>query len=418
MAQNKTKYFHKYLKYKNKYLDLVSNINMTGGAVPVTSPDYTIYWVRHAESCSNYNNDYTLDLQQGTTDFKTVTPLNTKCKSIFELEPPLSYNGMNQAIRLGIEYFSIPSKEIQDDTMFISSPLVRTLTTALLALRGQQNKTIIVIPFINETGHIDFNMELGANKICIDAGKLPRPKIDRQNQSIPSAVLENKMNFIQNWIKINWQKYADIELLTILTKLSTEAQTDPTKKQEIENLIQRYKKLLTTSDKFVELFKDFLDKQPIDSDFRKTYNAILTPTFPQIDYSKYKHYERTSTKTVYKSNYLLFKTLVLPELLTKTNRPIYAFVHNGLIKDLFTLNNVKPVPVIKNTTIIKQVYTDPDNHQLEVAHVPKGIRYDYPDLDKNFPNVCTIPEDPSNDLMHILNKETRYVPDEVYIDEP
>ena len=416
MAQNKTKYFHKYLKYKNKYLDLVSNINMTGGAVPL--PDYTIYWVRHAESCSNYNNDYTQDLPKDTKEFKTVTPLNTKCKSIFELEPPLSYNGMNQAIRLGIEYFSIPPKKIQDDTMFISSPLVRTLTTALLALRGQPDKTIFVIPFINETDHINFNMTLDANKICIAAGKLTRPNIDRQNQSVPSAVLRNKMNFIQNWIKENWRNYADIEILTILTKLYDATTTNPTKKQEIENLIQRYKILSTSLTTFEELFKNFLAKQPKDSDFRKTYNAILTPTFPQIDYSKYEHYERTSKKTVYNSDYSLFKTKVLPELLTKTNRPIYAFVHNGLIKDLFTLNNVKPVPVIKNTTIIKQVYTDPDNHQLEVAHVPKGIRYDYPDLDKNFPNVCTIPEDPSNDLMHILNKETRYVPDEVYIDEP
>ena len=37
---------------------------------------------------------------------------------------------------------------------------------------------------------------------------------------------------------------------------------------------------------------------------------------------------------------------------------------------------------------------------------------------KNFPNVCAIPEDSPNDLMRILNKQTYYVHDEVYIDEP
>ena len=389
---------------------------MTGGAVPL--PDYTIYWVRHAESCSNYNNDYTQDLPKDTKEFKTVTPLNTKCKSIFELEPPLSYNGMNQAIKLGIEYFSIPSNGIQDDTMFISSPLVRTLTTALLALRGQPDKKIFVIPFINETDHINFNMTLDANKICIDAGKLTRPNIDRQNQSVPSAVLRNKMNFIQNWIKKNWQKYADIELLTILTKLYDATTTNPTKKQEIENLIQRYKILSTSLTTFVELFKDFLVKQPKDSDFRKTYNAILTPTFPQIDYSEYEKYEAAFLKVVYKSDYSLFKTKVLPELLTKTKSPIYAFVHNGLIRKLFTPSK-ETDPVIKNTTIIKQVYNNRGNQELLVAHDPKGIRYYYPDLDTNFPNVCTIDkentQDKAHELMRILNKETHYVTDSIYI---
>ena len=430
MSLAKINYFHKYLKYRNKYM-------MHGGAAQTPSVIYCIDWIRHAESCSNYNNDYTHDIPPGEK-FESNTPLATKCKSIFELEPPLSYIGMCQAINLGNMYFN---KLPQMHNMFITSPLVRTITTALLALRGHSDITIFIIPFINETDHTDFNMTLSANQDCVIANKLtkpdPRNKIkptyDRQNRSVPSKILKKKINFIIDWITKNWiQYYDDIELLDNLKILYDKCPPN------IQQLIISKSFWETTSHTFTRV-KPFNWKQwenlkntlPLNTKsditqaivtFIKTYKLIKKKynSFPNIDYTKYEQYEREYESTgidVYESNYTEFSKNILPnlinELYTKplskiTECPVIgAFVHNGIIKQI----NSNPDMNTMNTGIVRQSVLDNGMSNFNIQHVPTKIREIYPNLEKHNPNVCAIDNNKiytKNDvqLMRILNEGT------------
>ena len=75
----------------------------------VLPPNVDVYFVRHAESCSNISRDI-----QGK-----IT------------HPPLSYKGMQQAINLGIDNEIIN----MDFDKYYCSPSLRTIMTACLALR-------------------------------------------------------------------------------------------------------------------------------------------------------------------------------------------------------------------------------------------------------------------------------------------
>lgn len=175
----------------------ISNANANDNANTDTNPkhlekveiNFTIDWVRHAESCSNYDqNDY-LD----RTDIRKIPSLDmTKLKAASVYHPNLSFIGLQQAIMLGT---TSQIKNTKYDAIFVS-PTMRTIMTALMAFRGT-TYTICVIPYITE--HINL------------AGKY-----DFQNTPVDTIRLKRMVSYVKDWMEENWIKYFD-DVLTIKT---------------------------------------------------------------------------------------------------------------------------------------------------------------------------------------------------------
>jgi hypothetical protein len=87
--------------------------------------------------------------------------------------------------------------------IYISSPLTRTITTALLALRFVENAVIYVVPCINEIENV-------SSKVGID----------HQNTAVPCNLLKKKIFFIKEWLGKFWiTKFDDIEIRNFLKNI-------------------------------------------------------------------------------------------------------------------------------------------------------------------------------------------------------
>lgn len=159
---------------------------------PAVKLDFAIDWARHAESCSNFDQNDFLDKPEATSMISA--PSFTKLKAAANYQPNLSFVGMQQAIMLG-EAKVI--KDSQYDAIFVS-PTVRTIMTALMALRGT-NYQIYVIPYISE--HINI------------AGTR-----DYQNNPVDPQRLRRLVAYIKDWLQVNWIKYFDD--ISVINKLS------------------------------------------------------------------------------------------------------------------------------------------------------------------------------------------------------
>jgi hypothetical protein len=176
--------------------------------------EVNINWIRHGESCANleeginndkkeniefddiYDLDYILKLPE---EEKNISSEIIK-KVVFLYEPNLSFIGMNQAINLGINFFS---KNNDIKNIYISSPMTRTITTALLSLRFVKNAVIYVVPYINEKSNIE-NSDI----------------YDHQNYAIPSNLLKKKIFFIKEWLNEFWiTRFDDIEIRNFLKNI-------------------------------------------------------------------------------------------------------------------------------------------------------------------------------------------------------
>ena len=372
-----------------------SNLNiLTGGAMP-----YSIHWVRHAESCSNYNTDYIIDkpndlYNSSNTVYKT--PLKTKELSASSLEPPLSYIGMSQAIMLGNKYFS-DKTHIYD--CYISSPMVRTITTALLALRGK-SVVIYVIPFINETNYKKENKET----IVVYTNK--------QKQGVPSIFLKKKIYYIQKLIKKNWFKYYDdieflIELQNLYSLFPPDLQTKINKLFSSKTTQPHKKCNWVSFIKIIKKYKNTLDNK-IHQFIKKYENLMSYNNWPTVDFSKYEEYEKIySHPEVGASSYEKFNTVVLPELLKTIQKPhakICAFAHGGFIKELYEKNtkdkNQIDMYSIMNTAIISQTYLKTSSSTFKIEYEPEKLRVTYgPSLEITHPNLCSL-----DNLMGKLNR--------------
>jgi hypothetical protein len=128
------------------------------------SPNVDIYFIRHAESCSN------------------ISPIGLGKIA----HPPLSYKGIQQAINLGINNEIID----MDFDKYYCSPSLRTIMTACLALRRKSYKkdiTLFLNPYLIE------------HKFFIG-------NYDQQNSIVKQDKLKKMVNYIKLWFE---QKYFD-----------------------------------------------------------------------------------------------------------------------------------------------------------------------------------------------------------------
>jgi hypothetical protein len=125
----------------------------------------------------------------------------SRLKAAFLYEPNLSFIGMNQAINLGTNYFH---KNNDVKNIYITSPLTRTITTALLSLRFVENAIIYVVPYINEKSNAAALIQY-----------------DFQNSAVPSNLLKKKIFFIKEWLNEFWiTKFDDIEIRNFLKNIN------------------------------------------------------------------------------------------------------------------------------------------------------------------------------------------------------
>mgnify|MGYP003325951497 CR=1 FL=1 len=156
-----------------------------------------------------------------------VTNFTTGIKASFLYHPPLSFIGMQQAILLGKKY--LQNKDNMD--IYLTSASLRTIMTALLALRNTQ-KTIFVCPYITE--------------VCNPAQKInqfmPSSGIqDYQNKNIDSKKLKKFVNIIKKWLNENWIYYHDdIEIIDNLIEIKNYYNEQKNKEEELINEIDKF----------------------------------------------------------------------------------------------------------------------------------------------------------------------------------
>lgn len=158
-----------------------------------------IYWTRHAESCANYHtNVYEDKPPKNYTDTSNIGrekvikggSIVDVVKGFCSYHPPLSYIGIQQAIKLSEE---ISKFDFKFDFV-LCSPLLRTIMTSQLAFRNYPDTKIQVVPFINE----EINMCNG---------------FDYQNNIPNLDILKRMTNYSTEWMKSEKFKYYDDILL-------------------------------------------------------------------------------------------------------------------------------------------------------------------------------------------------------------
>jgi len=149
-----------------------------------------VYFVRHAESCSNISN-WKKDGFIGKI-----------------IHPPLSYKGMQQAINLGINNEIINMKFDE----YYCSPSLRTIMTACLALR----RTCYTQPIT-----LYLNSYLIENKNTAKYfGFISKDLDDQQNSVVPKANLKNMIKYIKEWFREKYfDNYIDYEFVHMMYDL-------------------------------------------------------------------------------------------------------------------------------------------------------------------------------------------------------
>ena len=181
-----------------------------------------IDWVRHAESCANYDQGTVNDnfpkekyeknigyqiisdppVYQGKKGSRSNLTVSSN-KSAFVYEPNLSFIGMQHAIMLDLKFVENEMNTLPYDIVFVS-PLTRTIMTALMAFRHYPNIKIYVVPYISE--HLNISSSVGIGSID-----------DYQNKPVSSYDLKKRIKFIKDWLETNWlEYYDDIEVITTL----------------------------------------------------------------------------------------------------------------------------------------------------------------------------------------------------------
>lgn len=184
----------------NKIVDILKNMCRN------KSKRVSIDWVRHAESCSNFDSQTNVDRElNANRDYGYAMTGGamaggagdyfTGIKSRWYYEPNLSYIGIQQAIFLGEKYL----KGHNYNAIFCS-PLSRTIMTSMIALRANPHVTIYVTPFISEIQNIFSYVDF-----------------DNQNTAVASNVLKKRIKFVKSWMEKNWiDNFDDIEIMTDL----------------------------------------------------------------------------------------------------------------------------------------------------------------------------------------------------------
>lgn len=337
-----------------------------------------IDWIRHAESCSNfdqnnvddkyienYNNpdNYGYDRKESYTP--KYVKLHPKKSSIYNpklesttgffsglisatsdtisqfraasiYQPNLSFIGMQQAILLGKNYIDpLLDKNFMYDFILCSAS-IRSIMTALVAFRKYSHFKIYVVPFISEATNI-------AQYTNVIGGE------DYQNNPVPTDILKRMVAFIKDWLEKDWLKYYDdIEVMEYLVDLKTELLNS--KDSNVQNIIGLIDVILTCKPNILKK-----EKKINDLDYEKYYSEctnhkntievilqklksnnnfmmndkinlivdrldnIMVSTLrgPEVDFSILEKIEKNYKKPIpkdYVERFKLFNEVIIPEL--------------------------------------------------------------------------------------------------------
>lgn len=398
-----------------------------------------IYWVRHAESCANFD--------QGTYIDKNIYPnrpfgfdnyvpkdvdksniqvnIGTKIKAPWKYEPNLSYIGMQQAIKLGTEFIN----KNKPYDIIICSALTRTIMTAILACR-RTNNVIYVVPYINEIQNVFYMLNM-----------------DFQNTAVNSKILKKRIMFIKDWLQENWiNNFDDIEVMDdlhnlrkilmekdnikfgfITTKIlhyltckpNIKTNTDVEHKIETNiytenpyvkcpNIIDLIIELIDYLNKnelqtlsFYEKYKNIVEDKFISFKRGATVNFKILEEYEKIYETKYQNGDKDAEEyNTHNSNIYKFYTEVLPKLLTlinsdfrKSNR-ILAISHGSLIRKIWETKDPvsynekeKSLLHMMNTEVFEETINYDKCTFKEMYH-PKPIRTTYQNFEDLNVDVC------------------------------
>lgn len=373
------------------------------------STDKNIYTI--ADIIEDVRNCKVMPNKSNILEGKETTNLNCADQDAFVIEPCLSFVGIQQASIMGLEQIN---NIIQENTIFIASPLTRTIMTAILSIRylgyfKYINKfdkldlntiKLFVVPYINEVHHLE----------CVD----------KHNIAVPLKELIKKIETVKKWIKEHIELTIIGDLLLIcknISKLLTKEGNSA--EQQIKQFIEPITKdlnritcaeLLFNLKQLIETIQDIkqdiIDRINFYStviQYENEKNIQTKDTLieffingPAIDYSIYsdeynKDLEilsspKTSILNVQISNYNKF--LDIKENKFKNNQ-IIAFSHAAFILELWKhkdslsyyeeiFNNTPQSleSILMNTTIFKE-----DNN-FSIYYNPKRLRTLIPNIEK------------------------------------
>ena len=396
-----------------------------------------IDWIRHAESCSNYDQGHVDDKQppewfkysnlgykqKNKEEYNTAVNDNvigdtrnttdiTKTAA-WKYHPNLSFIGMQHAIILGLRY-----TRMQQYNIILSSATLRTVMTALLSFRHNPNTKIYVCPYVTEF------LNMSASN-------------DNQNNPIESSRLKRFVKFIKEWLRENWLKYYDdIEINEKLKLLRDNLTEKDTLYLEIDNLLnckinivkkqgypisrdyggdkclrdytnifsecsKRYEEGLKNNEENYEMYKFF-------SDLGK--NVARFVEGPTVDFSILEHFENNdkssfeTTKQTYQKNLYKFYHNVLPYLNKRgffppgQNLNICVFSHGNFMRTFlsFKYGKERPDHLMNTSVYAEDIYIDNSFEHFVfrdvniTKYVPPKLRTEYENFSALNLDVCRI----------------------------
>jgi hypothetical protein len=384
----------------------------------------SIDWVRHAESCSNFDsgyitdensynkrplgyNKYTSNINDKTTDIKLYNPFSI-IKSALMYEPNLSFIGMQQAIKLG-SYLKNKKYDV-----ILCSPLTRTIMTALLSCRNNDTK-IIVVPYISEI----HNYASLIGKDC-------------SNMGVTSNILKKRIIFIKKWLIENWITYFDdIEIMEDLIDIKEHLMFNnsiinsqkkliinkinfilscKSKKGSLSKTDSHINKNNDCSYKIEQLLNNFIyvfkNEKNIDIfkyviKYKKIFNNLLKfKSGPPVDFSiliKYEKYSINNHKyNIANSNKYLFYNEILDTVVNIVNKPpniqlnILCFSHGLFIKDIWKTRN--PDTFVYEKKILNTIVINENlkYNEFKKIYLPSPIRSTYENFESLNIDICRL----------------------------
>ena len=357
----------------------------------------TIHWVRHAESCANF---YTGNIQDYIPDNyesnkgrnkssnislkkqnRSIYNLISSIRNMFVYQPNLSFIGMQQGIKLGMDFINF---QPEYDIVFVS-PTIRTIMTALMCLRTVKTK-IYVIPFILEHQNI--------TKII---------NSDYQNMQVDTDKLKRITAFIKDWLQKEWMKYYDdIEVINVLHLIR-----EYISKYDNRNiLIETINNILNSSTNVLKSLKEIYNEIKKD---RNLYEYLNNKTFVEIfkfdktdveleyffrsspvDFSILEYFDKLNMNKKELGNFDNFYKLVLPYVKDNITR-ILCISHGSVLRTYFSKKYKfdKPKSML-NTQVIEEQINDFNNSINMKKHIPNLLRTEYENFEDYNVDVCAI----------------------------
>ena len=387
-----------------------------------------ISWCRHAESCSNKEansltdkkpKSYQVGLKFDGPEEKNYQKVRRNytdpdfIKASIKYHPNLSFVGMQHASFLGNNY--LYDKEY--DFICVSA-MVRTIMTALISLRGKNNKEIYVVPFISE--------------------KLLTPTGDHQNSPLDSTKLKRMVKFIKDWLQNSFMKYYDdiyfLETLHNIKKIDGNDKINLNTINYINEILNckvihhsigvedpnEYNKCYNDKmNKIYEIAEEVAGIEQIPNNIREYMRNFTRKNFslyirgPNVNFSILEKYERN--KVTNKTSIREFYSQMIPEIVSlpqhkeKEEIDILCYSHGEFIKEhfkeIYQKLTIKPthriqyknLETVMNTEINKNTIhynEDSDNpiifHSVEYKmYKPKKIRSNYGNYEDINIDVCS-----------------------------